>query len=368
MPVKKSVYKSRKVKGGSKPEGLTKDYNDKSAFDYLLADFKKRGDLVNAIKCFEEKGIDNEGNVIEKEDCDESAAHPTKGNPYIFIEKDDNKEIPIHSYTGINGPLNKPVFTNFIEDGNIIISGNTIKPNILHTVKDKNRYVEFVFILNDKAPYTELYHEKDKGLAGMSFVHFFAIPVQRIYNPVTLNSSHIPLLNRMRDEAKKYIDNFDNRQKLFHKISEISTIQANKTNTLADQSINDRFNNHKQLLFDQNIKFSDKLEFYFHVHPFPSVGHLHMHCILGGDFRTSHEHDWKNMPLDAVLNSIKDIEPPSQSGGKKKKILTKTDEKIKVGNRNAVVYVTKRGAKHVKMKGEYVHIRDINKKLKQQKI
>jgi hypothetical protein len=49
------------------------------------------------------------------------------------------------------------------------------------------------------------------------------------------------------------------------------------------------------------------------------------------------------------------------AGGKTYK---KTDEKILVGKASRCVYITSRGAKHVKMNGEYVNIRDIAKKLK----
>lgn len=39
--------------------------------------------------------------------------------------------------------------------------------------------------------------------------------------------------------------------------------------------------------------------------------------------------------------------------------IKKSDEKIKIGNRNAVVYIGQRGGKYVKIKGEYVNIRKI---------
>jgi hypothetical protein len=39
--------------------------------------------------------------------------------------------------------------------------------------------------------------------------------------------------------------------------------------------------------------------------------------------------------------------------------IKKTDEKIKIGNRNAVVYIGQRGGKYVKIKGEFVNIRKV---------
>jgi len=67
------------------------------------------------------------------------------------------------------------------------------------------------------------------------------------------------------------------------------------------------------------------LEFYFHPHPCHSVGHLHMHA-LPSNFRTSHLHDAKNVPVDTVIKVLTDEQsfiknqPPLRSSfGKKRK-------------------------------------------------
>jgi hypothetical protein len=53
----------------------------------------------------------------------------------------------------------------------------------------------------------------------------------------------------------------------------------------------------------------------------------------------------------------------SKVGGDNTKKFTKTDKKVKVNNREAVVYGGQRGGEYVKMGGEFVNVRNINKKL-----
>jgi hypothetical protein len=74
---------------------------------------------------------------------------------------------------------------------------------------------------------------------------------------------------------------------------------------------------------------------------------------------------------DSFWNAVKNIQPKftldlqkSTLGGGKPKDLKKTNEKVKVGSRDAVVYATPRGAKYVVIKGSYVKVKDIAKTLK----
>jgi hypothetical protein len=51
-----------------------------------------------------------------------------------------------------------------------------------------------------------------------------------------------------------------------------------------------------------------------------------------------------------------EVNPPSQGGKRKSPKLTKNDERVKIGNRNAVVYKTSRGTKYVKKGGKYIKL------------
>ena len=62
-----------------------------------------------------------------------------------------------------------------------------------------------------------------------------------------------------------------------------------------------------------------------------------------------------------ILSDAIKLPSPTTGGAKD---LKKTNEKIKVGNRDAVVYVTARGAKYIKLKGGYIKVKDIAKILK----
>ena len=66
-----------------------------------------------------------------------------------------------------------------------------------------------------------------------------------------------------------------------------------------------------------------------------------------------------------ILSDAIKLPSLSTTGGAKD--LKKTNEKVKVGNRDAVVYETPRGAKYIKLKGGYIKVKDITKTLKNNK-
>ncbi len=63
----------------------------------------------------------------------------------------------------------------------------------------------------------------------------------------------------------------------------------------------------------------DDFEFAFHAFPANSVGHLHMHVFpKNGDLRkfSTRSHDWKTIPIEAVLEVEEEDERVSaQAGG-----------------------------------------------------
>ena len=142
----------------------------------------------------------------------------------------------------------------------------------------------FVLYLNKGLPYPNL-----DDNAGMAFVHMLACPKERIYNAATLRPSDKRLLEYMRDSVRNLVDMPEFREKVILKLQEKMPY------------IDDRFSRDaKQFMYHTD---GYDMEFYFHMHPDHSVGHLHMHCLTG-NIRTNPAHDFKNVSLDAVLKSL----------------------------------------------------------------
>jgi hypothetical protein len=157
------------------------------------------------------------------------------------------------------------VFTRMIETG---------APNLY---EDES----FVLYLNKSLPYPDM-----DDNSGMAFVHLLACPKERIYNAATLRSSDMCLLEHMRDSVENLVNIPEFREKVILKIQEKMPY------------INDRFSKDVQKFMFYTDGFD--MEFYFHIHPYHSVGHLHMHCITG-NIRTNTVYDYKNVPLKVIL-------------------------------------------------------------------
>ena len=85
--------------------------------------------------------------------------------------------------------LDQPIFTHFVE-----CTTNGPRPDEIFYRDDK-----MLIIPNNKS----FMRSKDGAAAAMSKVHFLIIPVQRIYNCVTLTKEHVPLLRDMIRIAKE---------------------------------------------------------------------------------------------------------------------------------------------------------------------
>jgi hypothetical protein len=198
----------------------------------------------------------------------------------IFVNKKTNK----YEYKELKGMRNGiPFFTEIVESTNLLLRSIILK-----------EYNDFIFILNEKSPYEEL----DGSTCGMSFLHFFVIPKKRIYNAVTLKYNDYNLIKNMKEESIKYFNN--NKKLLFNYIYNI--INKGLINLKEDNKIKmiNKIEEHIKLY---NISSGDDLEFYFHPHPYHSVGHLHMHVVLK-NIRTNYKHDWKNISSDHILNFL----------------------------------------------------------------
>jgi hypothetical protein len=293
---------SKKKVGGNRPTELDRDYNDASGYKELVENYNADQSIVNAVKCFESKGTNPPGCTIDA------------------LKSVSFKGIDFNP--GILGPRGKPVFTNFVEDGGFpvqIPNGSliTIKPTVLNEEEVASGIDNFKLLLNDKNPYPDVYPDtlgpagpNTKGSAGMSLVHFFGVPIERIYNAITLNKSHEDLLNKMKQRAITWMNIQANKVKVIEFVEKIVNNDVNRYNPSDADKILTRFQTDKMAFLDPTYNAGNDLEFCFHVHPFPSVAHLHMHCILKF-FRTSDIHDWKNMPLDVVLTNL------PLTGGKK---------------------------------------------------
>lgn len=291
----------------------------------------------------------------------------------------------------------------------------------------------FTYILNHAAPFTSCYLEPNKATAGMSLVHLMAIPTRRIYNAVSLKHSDLRMLEDMQRIITEHFNGKDaisNRKAILIKIADKIKVafealiksQTNekllltfllyenhhlcslskfeiddgtfddkilqnysetrieyyrlKTYTSIIQILTNMTNTYVKFL-ELSKKFveSDKVKFafYFHVFPFQSVDHLHMHCILVDDKKTYQEetafdiHNWKNTPVDIVTRVLKSEkhentklynfpitkrQRPNPHGGK----LTykKTEKYAMIGKRKAVIYMGPRKREYVRINGEYV--------------
>jgi hypothetical protein len=135
--------------------------------------------------------------------------------------------------------LTEPIFTHFIERP-------LDKPRAdLRFYEDD----EMVIFPNNKG------HSRSSegAAAAMSYVHLLIIPKRRIYNAVSLQLSDLPLLRSMQQRATA----------------------ALKTRMVLDYYLKERDFDLSEAAIDPRF-----LEFYVHLHPKHSVGHLHIHAVL----------------------------------------------------------------------------------------
>lgn len=219
--------------------------------------------------------------------------------------------------------LNQPLFTYFSEKNipnnakNFLKIPSSVEKKTLqpiydnYTDKNVNNDVDYLLFYNNK----NVLIEKDGYSSSMSFPHMLCIPKKRIYNCITIcdkNSNKekkwaIELIKVMQNNVQKYFNHhfieclaeFGTRA-IIYKINNQDIIIDNynlleKTNivknfiNILDKVYNENKNNKDELKiykillkrlinFDKNVK-NKKLEFYFHIHPFIGIGHLHMHCL-----------------------------------------------------------------------------------------
>jgi hypothetical protein len=217
---------------------------------------------------------------------------------------------------GIRGPRSRiPIFTNFTEKHKYFLEPMIVKDKDGKNIDND----EFIVILNAAVPYLDFYSKESHATAGMSFAHLLCIPKKRIYNAVTLTGQHIALLERMRNFLKEQFNSMIFRQNLAELVrGHVKKVMENNKNDLVERGVQKILHNKLEVDLEklENDVTGAYIDFCFHVHPYPSIGHLHMH-VLQKNMRTSYCHDWKNMPLDAVLGVLK---AEGQTGGTRKRL------------------------------------------------
>lgn len=229
----------------------------------------------------------------------------------------------------------------------------------------------WMLFLNAQIPYPEF--SAVPPTAGMCYAHLLAVPIRPIYNTVSLSSKPgiYNEISMVKNIITKLMDNQDFRNAVIKGVDEICFGSENsKPRRIvpqkegSDEDIRKKLNEHAT---NFRTMTGNDMTYYVHLHPTHSVDQLHIHC-LQPLLKTSNAHDNKNVPLDIVMEALKNFPVAMQTltGGKKNsnnnaKDLKKTDEKVKVGGRELTVHVNKRGTKHVKRGGEFVNL---NKALK----
>lgn len=245
-------------------------------------------------------------------------------NDYIYKKRIDIIQEQIKSFKPIMNPLlpifkvfDQPLFTNFVDKS---VPDNAIdplkKPAGIFKESLIPKYDNFVDKNTIVSDYLLIYNEKSvfisdsKYSSSMSYPHLICIPNKHIYNCVTLDIDDIPLLENMMYGTQKYFnenftkclaefgarcidyifknpDKYDNNFALLEKnnVVDILIKLLDKTYEIVkNKNINDIkyiYNILLNMLNNSDItNYDKKLNFYFHIHPYHGIGHLHMQCLF----------------------------------------------------------------------------------------
>jgi hypothetical protein len=136
----------------------------------------------------------------------------------------------------------------------------------------------------------------DPKKAGMSFAHLLACPKERIYNAVSLVGKDKKLIKTMCDSVTEYMNFYDNRERILAMIeSKLYPAISSFPNLVTDLQ--------KHIITFLNHTTGANMQYFVHVHPAHTVGHLHIHC-LQDNLRTSHLHDSKNTRIEDIMSVL----------------------------------------------------------------
>jgi hypothetical protein len=167
---------------------------------------------------------------------------------------------------------------------------------VLNDNNAKNLYADsfFVLYLNIFLPFRELYERKSR--AGMGFVHMLAVPRERIYNAAFLEPEDALLLEYMRKKVKSLVDDREFRLKVMDDL----LAQFMAVNDCPD-SVKTQFESFTTTWLNKTD--GSDIDFCFHMHPYNSVGHLHMHCYTS-NMRTNFAHENHNFSFDVIMEKL----------------------------------------------------------------
>ena len=159
---------------------------------------------------------------------------------------------------------------------------------------------KIVIYLNNALPYLEAYPNAEHR-AAMSFMHLLVVPKERIYNVATMRgAADADLLSYMRGVVDMAYGQAQWRKRLAEALEKQNFLDAPD----AVLTPVNRETYHEAMRRYEAGRPRD-LEYYFHAHPHHSVGHLHMHVLLGTTLTESYNlNSYKNMPFSAAYNEV----------------------------------------------------------------
>lgn len=184
-------------------------------------------------------------------------------------------------------------------------------PSSLILSKSQDSYIINNLHSYDKRQYPES-KPGEQSPEGQGFGHCLIIARKRIFNIVDPNATadHSVLLKEMKGHFIGFWETENGASKLLERVRSTFDKQNTKLAT-NDSTVKSR----ETLLSTLTNDFNDlrerflrckphDFEFAFHAWPANSVGHLHMHVFpKDGNLRkfSTRSHDWKTIPIDAVL-------------------------------------------------------------------
>ena len=181
----------------------------------------------------------------------------------------------------------------------------------------KDSYIISNFQSYDKRQYPEWLDEKyeKETPEGQGFGHTLVIPRRRIFNIVDpeATAENCALLIEMKEHFTNFWSVYANRIKLLHAIKDNFDTQNHKLEAkdkaeykaTSPPVLEDYQEMAKRFLELEAEDFN----YAFHPHPYHSVGHLHMHVFPKDEMlrrRSSKDHEFKTIPLDAILEVEKE--------------------------------------------------------------
>ena len=184
-------------------------------------------------------------------------------------------------------------------------------PSSLILSESQDSYVIGNLASYDARQYPE-YKPGEISPEGQGFAHCLVIPRKRIFNIVDpdATANHSALLKEMKEHFVSFWKTEEGYPKLLRRVR--STFDEQNTKLASDdRNVKSRENLVSTLTKDFDTLSErllrckpDDFEYAFHPYPNNSVGHLHLHVFpKKGDLRTfsTKSHDWKTIPIEAVL-------------------------------------------------------------------